>query len=109
MRGVAGGRPGAALTIALAGVLLAVTHGHVPAKAQDAPGVTLQADRSPIEFGQRVRLSGTVSPAAQGETVSIVDETGRERATTTTDAEGFFTVRLGPLETTTSKRAGWPR
>lgn len=72
-----------------------------PASAQDTPGVTLEASRRAISFGGSVRLSGEISPASRGETISILDHSGRERATTTTDAQGRFSVRLAPRETNT--------
>ncbi|HEV2754955.1 MAG TPA: L,D-transpeptidase family protein [Actinomycetota bacterium] len=70
-----------------------------PAAAQDAPGITLKAGRRVIEFGQEVLLSGRIDPPSEGETVSIVDGTGRERATATTDADGKYRVRLSPRRT----------
>lgn len=81
--------------------VLSLLGSFVPAAAQEAPGVTLEASRAAIEFGDKVRLHGQISPAAEGETVSILDSGGRERATTTTGADGSYSVVLGPLETTT--------
>ena len=75
--------------------------GTTPARAQDAPGVTLDASRNAIAFGRSVRLTGEVSPTSEGEEVSILDHTGRERATTTTDTDGRFSVWLSPRVTTT--------
>ncbi len=80
---------------------LMATNAGVRATAQEPPGVTLEAGRRTIELGERVRLSGRISPPAEGETISLVDATGRERATTRTGADGSFSVRLGPRETTT--------
>ncbi|MFN2588751.1 MAG: L,D-transpeptidase family protein [Actinomycetota bacterium] len=71
-----------------------------PTRAQDAPAVTLKAGRQSIELGQSVLLSGRVDPPSEGETISIVDERGRERATATTDAEGKYRVRVSPRRTT---------
>ncbi len=71
------------------------------ARAQEAPGVTLRASRSSIEFSERVRLRGEISPAAEGETVSIVDTTGHERGMAVTRADGSYTLRLRPSETAT--------
>lgn len=88
------------LTFALA--LTLVCGGLVaPATAQEAPGVTLEAARRAIDYGDRVLLSGTISPPAEGESVSIFDSNGRERATALTEEDGSFQVRVGPLETTT--------
>jgi hypothetical protein len=80
---------------------LLVVNTVAPATAQEAPGVTLTAERRTIDFGDRVQLRGTISPPSENETVSIMDSTGRERATVLTDVDGSFRVRLGPLETTT--------
>jgi hypothetical protein len=88
-------------TGAALGVVLALASSTLPAAAQETPGVTLVATRRAIDFGDKVRLSGAISPAAEGETVSIIDSMGRERATTVTEADGTFAVTLGPLETTT--------
>jgi peptidoglycan hydrolase-like protein with peptidoglycan-binding domain len=72
-----------------------------PATAQDAPAtITLKAGRRAIEFGQEVLLSGRIDPPSEGETIFILDETGQERATTTTDADGKYRVRVAPRQTT---------
>lgn len=76
------------------------------AQGQDAPGVTLEASRRAIEFGQTVLLRGKVSPPSQGATVSIVDDDGRERATATTNGRGEYEVRVKPRRTTRF-RARW--
>lgn len=73
----------------------------VPAVAQDAPGITLEGSKRTITFGGTVRLSGQIEPPAEGETVSIVDELGRERGSTITNADGAFSLRLSPRVTTT--------
>ncbi len=72
----------------------------MPARAQAAPSVTLKAGRGSIEFGQRVLLRGRIDPPSDGETISILDGTGRERATATTDKDGRYRVRLSPRRTT---------
>lgn len=69
------------------------------AVAQDAPGVSLRAGRNVMEFGQSVILRGRIDPASEGETVSIVDETGHEWATPTTDEEGRFHAKIAPRRT----------
>lgn len=70
------------------------------AQAQDTPGVTLRAGRRVMDFGQSVILRGQIDPASEGETISIVDQEGRERATATTDAEGRYRVKVAPRRTT---------
>ncbi|MDQ4025031.1 MAG: L,D-transpeptidase family protein [Actinomycetota bacterium] len=88
---------------ALASMVVAAVVASVwmaPAVAQDAPGVTLKAGRRSIEFGQTVLLSGRIDPPSEGEMISILDETGAERATATTDAHGRYRVRVEPRRTT---------
>lgn len=69
------------------------------AVAQDAPGVTLRAGRRAMDLGQSVILRGRIEPASEGEPVSVVDETGREWAVATTDAEGRYRVEVAPRRT----------
>ena len=69
------------------------------ARAQDAPGVTLRAGRKAMEFGESVILRGRIEPASEGESVTIVDDTGHEWATVTTDAEGRFDAKVEPRRT----------
>lgn len=66
------------------------------ARAQDGPGVTLEASRSVIDLGDRVRLSGAIDPPSEGETIVIFDDSGRERAETTTDESGSYRVSVEP-------------
>ena len=87
-------------------VLVLVSALAFPALAQEAPGVTIHPSDRAIEFGSRVRLSGEISPPAEGETISIIDELGRERASTTTDVDGTYSVRVSP-RATTSFQARW--
>lgn len=89
--------------VAIVAVAVAAT---VPARAQEAPGVTIRASERAIEFGAEVALSGEISPPSEGETISIMDELGRERASTTTDAEGEYSIRLSP-RFTSSFQARW--
>jgi lipoprotein-anchoring transpeptidase ErfK/SrfK len=76
------------------------------ASAQDAPGVTLNAARRVVTFGQKIRLTGAIEPAAEGETVNIVDEDATVLASTTTDASGHYVVRLEPRQNV-KVRAQW--
>ncbi|MDQ3941469.1 MAG: L,D-transpeptidase family protein [Actinomycetota bacterium] len=66
-----------------------------------AAGVTLKASHSIVTFGGRVRLFGTVDPPVQGETVSIIDENGRTRATAITNARGRYSTTIRPPRNTT--------
>jgi hypothetical protein len=88
----------------VAGMLVAsalVVGGTAPAvRGQETPGVTLRAGRGAIAFGESVLLRGRIDPPSEGETVSILDASGRERATATTDPEGRYRVKVAPRRTT---------
>ena len=71
-----------------------------PSATQPA-GVTLRASRSLVTFGQHVVLSGRIEPAVEGETVDIVDEEGRTRASDVTDAQGRYSVTVRPPRNST--------
>lgn len=86
--------------------VLLIGTGSTAALGQETPGVTLKASRRAVDFGERVLLSGRISPPFEGETVSIIDEYGRERATATTDGAGEYEVRVRPRYTTRF-RARW--
>jgi hypothetical protein len=53
-----------------------------------------------MDLGESVLLRGAIDPPSEDETISILDENGRERATATTDAEGRYRVRVAPRRTT---------
>ena len=63
--------------------------------------ITLRASRSVLTYRQSVTLSGSIDPAMEGETISIVDEDGRTRATATTDRRGRYSVKMHPSANTT--------
>ncbi len=86
-----------ALPVALAAVL--VLPASPVAQAEDTPGLTLHAGRKVMDLGQSVLLRGRVDPPAEGETVSIVDDTGHEWATPKTDEEGRFRAKVAPRRT----------
>jgi hypothetical protein len=75
-------------------VVLAVPAGALAQAA--APTVTLQTSATKITIGAAVTLSGTIDPAAEGETVEIRDAADAVVATPTTDADGDFSVRIEP-------------
>jgi L,D-transpeptidase-like protein/putative peptidoglycan binding protein len=81
----------------LAGVVAAGTLGIAPsASAQQAPRVTLSANRTSIRFGRPVALFGHIAPRTRGETVNIVNQDGRRVASPTTDARGRYRVWVKP-------------
>lgn len=70
------------------------------ARAQEAQSVTLEVSDNRIVFGDRVELSGKISPAAAGETVTIIDEDGDTRATAVTDDRGRYAAQIEPRSNT---------
>jgi hypothetical protein len=93
----------AALAVAvIAGLALSAA----PALAQEAPRVTLRASKPIIDFGQVVRLAGSISPPSEDQPVNILDQDGRLRTTAVTDAEGRFRAVLRPRVNATL-RAEW--
>jgi N-acetylmuramoyl-L-alanine amidase len=71
-----------------------------------APGVSLSASRTLLTFGQSTVLSGKISPAAAGETVTIVDQDGKVRGEDETNAAGEYEVTLQPRKNM-GLRAHW--
>lgn len=88
-----------ATTVLVVAVVLMATSSVVPAAGQEPPGITLEASKNAIEFGAKVRLFGEISPPTEGETISILDERGNERASTTTDSSGHYSVVISPRAT----------
>ena len=68
----------------------------VPASAQTSTTLTLSASAGTIDFGDRVRLSGTSSAALAGATVEIVDEAGTVVASDAMNADGAFEATISP-------------
>jgi N-acetylmuramoyl-L-alanine amidase len=79
------------LAAALFGALAPAT-----AAAQTGPSLTLEASDPSIRFGQRVILSGSLSPASGGETIDILDGSAAVVATATAAPNGSFEVRIEP-------------
>jgi lipoprotein-anchoring transpeptidase ErfK/SrfK len=71
-----------------------------------ADEVTLHASDRQVVYGRATTLDGSVSPAAGGEPVTIVDSRGATVASVTTGADGSFSVRLQPRKGATLT-AGW--
>jgi hypothetical protein len=98
-RGLSTWRPRAlAAALALGGSLVLLP---AVAGAQDAPAVALTASAERITFGQDVRLSVTLTPAAGGEAVQITDEAGDVVAQGTTRPNGTFDATIRPDGTRT--------
>lgn len=73
-----------------------VTPTPEPSPTNPAPTVTLSASRSPIVYGQSVKLSGRVEPAVNGTDVRIVDREGNEVASATPRTDGTYAVDIEP-------------
>jgi hypothetical protein len=80
-----------ALAMVLVGAALSGT-----AVAQETRTVSLTAAPLKVVYGATVTLSGQVAPAAEGETVQIVDAAGALVTTVATDAAGAFTTTFLP-------------
>jgi N-acetylmuramoyl-L-alanine amidase len=100
---------GSALVVGLAGGMV-LAAGLVLASAPTAlaagPAVTLAASATSVRYGVAVTLSGEIDPPAAGETVEVRDDADALLATTTTDADGAFSLSLA-LERTTTLHAVW--
>ncbi|MFN2387988.1 MAG: L,D-transpeptidase [Actinomycetota bacterium] len=90
------GRTTLRLAAAAAGALLVLLASVIPAGAQEAPTVTLDAEPRVLRYGGSSHLSGQVSPPSADQTVNIIDETGAVVATAVTDEAGAYSVRLSP-------------
>jgi hypothetical protein len=90
----------------------------VTAKPNPATSVTLDVSRSIVIYGGAVSLSGSVSNAQAGQTVTIMEHRFpfgraaqvRELATVKTDADGSFSITAHPLiRTLYTAKAGTTR
>jgi len=79
----------------------------VPALAQGAPTVTLEAADRHLTFGDSTMLSGQITPASGGQDVDIIDERANRVATTQTNARGEFSVELVRPRRNMNLRAQW--
>ena len=97
-------RKSLAFALALSTALLVAVW--TPRALAEDPAVTLAASAPKIVFGAEVSLSGSIAPAAAGETVEIRDDADQVAATAATDAAGTFGVSLSPDRSNTY-RAVW--
>jgi N-acetylmuramoyl-L-alanine amidase len=70
--------------------------GVIPVASAADPGISLSASRTLLTFGQSTVLSGKISPATAGETVTIRDQDGNVRGQDATNASGEYEVSLQP-------------
>ena len=79
----------------------------VPALAQAAsPTISLEASDKQFNFGKSTTLSGRITPETNNQEIHIIDETGDRVATTETNRNGEFSVKLTPRSNVTV-RAEW--
>jgi N-acetylmuramoyl-L-alanine amidase len=84
-------------TAAVVVAFVCLIAGALSAGAQEATeSVTLEASASTIVFGDDVRLSGSTSPAAGGQTIEVRDSSDAVVGTATTGAAGNFSLTLTP-------------
>ncbi|HEY7755323.1 MAG TPA: L,D-transpeptidase family protein [Actinomycetota bacterium] len=86
--------------------LLVLAAPPLAAAQTEAGTVTLEASADTVAIGESVTLSGSISPAAGGEVVRIVDDEDAQVGTATTDADGGFSIAIEPRATRTY-RATW--
>jgi lipoprotein-anchoring transpeptidase ErfK/SrfK len=79
------------LAAALLGALAPAT-----AAAQAGPSLTLEASDASVRFGERVELSGSLSPASGGEAIEILDGSSAIVATATASPNGSFEATIEP-------------
>lgn len=104
-----GGLPERVVAIAAIAVLvfLVATLAWAPtAWAQTASSVSLASSATTIAYGGRVTLSGSISSAAGGQTVDVLDDTDAIVASATTNTAGAFAVDYAP-ESSVTLRAVW--
>jgi N-acetylmuramoyl-L-alanine amidase len=81
--------------LVLAAVLFGVL-APAAASAQTSAALTLSASDGSIIFGERVRLSGALSPASGGETIEILDGASALVATAVAGPDGSFETTIEP-------------
>jgi len=96
--------PGRLIQIVLIALLMAIP---VPASAQGAPTVTLEASDTHFTFGSPTKLSGTITPATDAQEIHILDDDGARVATAQTNRSGEFSVKLEKPRSNMNLRAEW--
>lgn len=87
--------------------LLVILLFPISVPAQTGPAtITLETSGSRITIGEAVTLSGTITPAAAGEAIQVLDAVDALVGTATTDVSGSFSLTLAPQGTSTY-RAAW--
>ena len=84
----------ASALVIVAGLLVALAPA--TAAAQTGPTLSLAASDPSIRFGERVVLSGSLAPAAGGESIEILDGSAAVVATAAAAADGSFEATIEP-------------
>lgn len=95
--------PGRLIQVVLIALLMAIP---MPASAQTAPTITMEASDTRFNFGKTTTLKGEITPVTDDQEINILDEAGNRVATTQTNPQGEFTVKLTPRSNVTV-RAEW--
>ena len=95
--------PGRLIQVVLIALLMAIP---LPASAQAATTITLEASDTRFDYGKTTRLFGSITPETAAQQINILDEAGAVVATTETDASGAYSVKLTP-RSNVSVRAEW--
>jgi hypothetical protein len=96
--------PGTLIQVILIALLIAIP---VPASAQAAPTITLEASDTHFTFGSPTTLSGTITPATDDQEIHILDDDGTRVATAQTNRSGEFSVKLQKPRSNMNLRAEW--
>ena len=93
------------IQVVLVALLLGIP---VPAFGQAAsPTISLEASDTHFTFGASTTLTGQITPETSNQEIHILDEDGSRVATTQTDIEGRFSVKLDKPRSNMNLRAEW--
>ena len=95
---------GRSVQVVLVVLLLAIP---VPAFGQAAPTITLEASDTHFTFGSSTTLVGSITPATADQEIHIIDDDGSRVATTQTNRDGEFSVKLEKPRSNMNLRAEW--
>jgi hypothetical protein len=92
--------------VSMCAIVLVALLPSTAAQAQTPNTVTLKASDRHLRYGDTTTLSGRISPPQPGQRVTIIDQRGRTRARTRTDAQGRYSLKLSP-NANAKLRARW--
>jgi hypothetical protein len=88
-----------ALTLAVVATVAVPSIAAATSKSKAGVGadtVTLRSSKSRVTYGRKTLLSGKISPAEAGQTITIVDGEGRRVTEAETNGDGKYKVWFGP-------------